>query len=332
MARKIATIIRYCFFLGLGVFFIFWSLKGLTPGDMKSISQALQQGNYWFILPGIFVMLLSHWVRALRWKLLMEPLGYQPQKLNIFFALMAGYLANMAIPRLGEVLRCSLMSKYEKVPFDKLIGTVIVERIIDTITLGLLFLLAILIQPDLYQRIVETFFADTTVNSGKIGLYLLIFLIVVAIILSLIFLFNKNKKSNVEIVIKSTIKNIWQGVNSIRTLKRKGTFILYSLIIWALYIACVYFGFQMLTETNHLGLTEAITVLSAGTLGIIATPGGIGAYAFLVQKTLNLYQVSSGIGLTTGWLLWFLQTFLVLITGMISFLGLPLYNKKSSKA
>ncbi|WP_317235296.1 lysylphosphatidylglycerol synthase transmembrane domain-containing protein [Niabella ginsengisoli] len=140
------------------MFLIWWSLKGLTQDDKLHISSALSKGRFWLVFPGIIVLLFSHWVRALRWRLIIEPLGYKPSKLNTFFAVMIGYLANQAVPRLGEVLKCSTLTRYEKIPLDKLVGTVILERLVDVICLFLLFCIALISQPDLYQNILTTFF------------------------------------------------------------------------------------------------------------------------------------------------------------------------------
>ena len=332
MAKKITTLSQYAFFLGLGVFLIWWSLKGLTTEDRLQITHALERGRYWLIVPGIAINILSHWLRALRWRLIIQPLGYSPTRINTFFAVMIGYLANQAVPRLGEVLRCSTLTRYEKIPLDKLVGTVILERLVDTICLFAVFLLALAIQPDLYQNILSTFFPA---KQGGNGLTLLFYiglaLLVVMVLTFLWMLITKKKFADLVAIFRKISLHIWQGFISIRALKKRWAFAFLSIAIWALYAASVYIGFLMLEETMHYGFKETLTVLCAGTLAMAATPGGIGAYAFLVQKTMTIYQLSTGLGLALGWLLWLLQVVVVLVVGGLSLLGLPLYNKYRQK-
>ena len=331
MAKKRATIFQYAFFLGLGIFLIVWSLKGLTADDKAQISRALSKGNFGLILPGLAIIILSHWLRAIRWRLIIQPLGYSPSRLNTFFAVMVGYLANQAVPRLGEVLRCSTLTRYEKIPFDKLIGTVILERLVDTITLAAVFVIALLLQPHLYQTILTTFFpAQQGGKESNLLFYLLIGIaaFVVAIILWLFI--TKKKFSDLLALLKKIVLHVWQGFSAIRALKRRWEFVILSIAIWALYAASVYIGFLMLEETQAYGIKEALTVLCAGTLAMAATPGGIGAYAFLVQKTMTLYDLNTGVGLALGWLLWLLQVIVVLVVGGLSLTGLPIYNKNKT--
>jgi len=328
MSKRAKTIFQYAFFLGLGVFLIWWSLKDLTAEDKQQITTALAKGRFGLAVPGVLILLLSHWVRALRWRLIMEPLGYRPSRLNVFFAVMIGYLANQAVPRLGEVLRCSTLTRYEKIPLDKLVGTVILERTIDTLGLLLLFLAALVAQPHLHESILQTFFS----KQGDAGSSQLILLagagiIAVIVILVLWMAVTRKKLSDLAVLFRKISLHIWQGFIAIKSLKRPALFIFLTIALWFLYGACVYVGFLMLDETAHYGALEALTVLCAGSIGMVATPGGIGAYAFLVQKTMLLYQLNGGIGLALGWLLWLLQTGAVLVAGGLSLLALPLYNK-----
>src|SRR6266436_2947326 len=158
MKKRIFTILQYLLFLGLGIFLAWWSLKGLDHEKRTEIKNAFNHARYWLIIPVFAILILSHLVRAVRWKLLINPLGYHPRTENTFFAVMIGYLTNQAVPRLGEVLKCTLLARYEKVPADKLIGTIILERIIDAITLLIIFAITLAIQPGLYTDLINAFF------------------------------------------------------------------------------------------------------------------------------------------------------------------------------
>ncbi len=331
MNKRLRTILQYIFFLGLGIFLVWWSVKDLTTEDRSEIRQALETARYWLIVPVFIILFLSHYIRAIRWKLLMEPLGYNPSTTNVVFAVFIGYLANQAVPRLGEVLKCTVLARYEKVPADKLIGTIILERVIDAITLLIVFMITLAIQPDIYTQLIDTIFSDPGKTSEKhisssLVLLILLGIVVVAII---IWMIRKNKKpSDVIKLFQKIIRSIWEGVAAIRHLKRRWWFIFLTISMWTLYLLGGYLGFMALKQTQIYGIREAFTVLSAGSVGMIATPGGIGAYAYLLQKTMQVYGLNSGIALAFGWILWVAQTAVVLIGGLISFVSIPYYNKK----
>lgn len=155
--ENIRTILQYLLFLGLGIFFAWLSLKNLDQEKTEQIKMAFRNARHWLAIPVFLILIGSHWVRALRWRLLMEPMGYKPSRANSFFAVMIGYLVNMGVPRLGEIVKCTVLARYEKIPADKLIGTIILERMIDALTLLLVFGTTLLLQPRLYSQILEAF-------------------------------------------------------------------------------------------------------------------------------------------------------------------------------
>ena len=142
----------------------------------------------------------------------------------------------------------------------------------------------------------------------------------------------KKKLSDLKLLFKKIITSVVQGVSAIRHLKKRKQFIFLSILIWTIYLMGGYIGFLALQETEHYGIKEAFTVLSAGSIGMIVTPGGIGAYAWLIQKTMLLYGLNEGIALAFGWILWLAQTAVILIGGLISFVALPYYNKRKNLA
>lgn len=332
MNKSFRTILQYSFFLGLGIFLVWWSVKDLTGEDKSQIKESLKTARYWLLIPVFGILFLSHLVRALRWKLLIEPLGYKPSTTNTLFAVFIGYLANQAVPRLGEVLKCTILARYEKVPADKLVGTIILERVIDAITLLIVFGVTLAIQPDIYSQLIETIFntkkeggAAKTISSSML---LIIIGGILFIALAIWMIRNKKNFNDLSLLFRRIGKSIWQGVSAIRHLKKRWLFIFFTISMWSLYLTGGYLGFMALKETQHFGINEAFTVLSAGSVGMIATPGGIGAYAYLLQKTMQVYGLNEGIALAFGWILWLAQTAVILIGGFISFLAIPYYNKK----
>jgi len=331
MKKRIRTILQYLFFLGLGIFFAWLSLKNLDAEKMTKIRGAFSNARHWLIIPVFFILFLSHYVRALRWRLLIQSLGYTPGRANAFFAVMIGYLVNQGVPRLGEVVKCTVLSRYEKIPADKLIGTIILERLIDALTLLVVFGITLAIQPDLYTRILDTFFnQEKTGEKSAISYTLLTLVVLGVLILAVIVWMLLRKKTLGDLVnmMKRVGLRIAEGIGAIRHLKRRGYFLFLTLSLWTLYFSGGYIGFMAFRDTEIYGVREAFTVLSAGSVGMIASPGGIGAYAFMIEKTMQLYGLSYPIAVAFGWILWLVTTAVIVIGGLISFVFIPYYNKR----
>jgi len=331
MKKRILTILQYLFFFGIGIFLIWWSVRGLTADHKSHIRNAVENANYILVIPVFAILLLSHFLRAYRWKLLITPLGYNPSSRNIFFAVMIGYLTNQAVPRLGEFIKCTFLFRYERVPVEKLIGTVIVERVIDIITLLLVFGITLFLQPTIYTDLVNAFFHSGGSGHAKKIPPLLIIGITTVVLVSLIctwMIWKKKNFGDLLTLFRKFGQRIWDGIGTIRHLKKRWEFVYLTLAIWFLYFIGGYVGFYALQETRIYGIKEAFSILSAGSVGMVATPGGIGAYALLVQKTMQVYGLNEGTALAFGWLLWLAQTTVILTGGFISFLLMPYLNKK----
>ena len=331
MNKRVKTILQYLFFLGLGVFFAWLSLRTLNQEKINQITAALRSSKQWLVIPVFAMLFLGHLARALRWKLLMEPLGYRPSTANTFFAVMIGYLTNQAVPRLGEVFKCTILARYEKVPADKLIGTIIVERIIDALTLLLVFAITLAIQPHLYGELMNSLFnsRDPHAEKGIPGwIFALAALVLVCMLIAAWMIVRKKNFSDLGALLRRIGQQVIMGIGSVRKLNRPGLFLLYTLLIWSIYLFGGYVGFLALQDTRQYGIPEAFTVLSAGSVGMIASPGGIGAYAYLLQQTMQVYGLNDVIALAFGWILWMAQTAVILLGGIFSFVAIPYYNKK----
>lgn len=332
MKINFKSALKYLFFLSLGVFFVWLSVRDLDKEHWLQIKSAIGHGRKWVIIPVILMLLLSHYIRAVRWKLLMEPLDYKPTTFNAFAAVMIGYLVNTGVPRLGEVFKCTLLARYEKFKVDKLIGTILVERAVDVISLLIVFLLAIILQGDIFGQfmmdLLTKFFHD---KAGKLSADKLIIAGGIFVVFAAAFYILLKKFGHIDIVarIKAVIKNIVQGLSSIRYLQHKGLFLFHSVLMWSLYLFSTYAGLYALKETAHLGIPGAVTTLAVGSVGMILTPGGIGAYPLLVAQLISLYGLdATTTGTASGWLLWTAQTFIVLIGGLICFALISRHNKK----
>lgn len=334
MKLKPGIILQYIFFLALGLFLVWWSVKDIDAEKWAEIKHALREARIFLIIPVFGILLLSHYARALRWRLLMEPMGYHTSKRNTFFAVMVGYLANTAVPRLGEVLKCTILARYEKVPADKLVGTIVQERLIDAFCFAAVLLITLAVQPDLYSRFIDTWFysnsgTETTGSSNSKFLIPLIGLALIALVIGLWMVIKKKSFVDLATAIRSMGQRLWQGLTTIRHMKKRKSFVLLTLVIWTGYLGSGYIGFLALQETSHFGFKESLTVLSAGTIGmIVPTPGGIGAYAYFIESTMMVYGLPQSIATAFGWLLWLSQTLIVLIAGCISVILLPVFNKQ----
>jgi uncharacterized protein (TIRG00374 family) len=328
--KNILSILKFSFFLGLGVFLVWYSLHKIDDKDYNDFKHSLASAKYWMIIPVFIILSTSHLLRSLRWKLLMEPMGYKPSLANTFFAVMIGYLANFAFPRLGEVLKCTILSKYEDVPAEKNVGTIVAERAFDVVCLLALFLTALILEHDVvmaaYHKLQQSAFNKG--DNSNTGFYVKI-AILAGIIITILFLVITKKWNDFFDKIKTIFKGIGEGLTSAWRLKQKKLFIFYSLSIWVLYLLGTYIGLYATAGTD-VGFRASISCLAFASIGMIITPGGIGAYAILTALVLELYNVPYSLGLANGTLQWFAQFIIILVVGFICLILLPIYNRKKS--
>ena len=261
----------------------------------------------------------------------MEPMGYTPGFFNSFFAVMIGYLANLAVPRLGEVMKCTLLAKYEKVPVEKVIGTIVAERAFDVISLLIVFVLALLLQFDVvtgsYQNIVTM---RTQASAGESHTVLIVGVLLLLILIFVAWVFYSGRGKALIVKINNIGKGILEGLLTAGKLKHKKQFFAYTIGIWVLYIFGTWMGLYATQGTDHLSFSVAVSALAFASIGMILTPGGIGAYAFLLAKVLEQNGIDYTLGVANGTLQWFAQVLIVVVVGGISLLVLPFYNKTSS--
>jgi uncharacterized protein (TIRG00374 family) len=331
MSRKtLSTILQLIIFLGLGVGLIVWRYNAMNEAEKNAMFEAFKHVRWIYGLPIFIIGFFSHFFRALRWKLLLQPLDIYPSTANTTFSVLIGYLANTLVPRLGEVAKCTVLAKYEDVPADKLVGTIIAERAFDTVCLLIIVLITLGVQYDIIYPLAHDLYIKifTDASGNFIWLRILIALgIIAAGILALIFLYRKIKNSKVGHI----IKGLGEGLKAILLVKKKGLFLLHTVLIWAAYTGAVVVGFYALPETEHIVPLAGLAVISFGSIGMIATPGGIGAYPVIVAQVLLLYGISEGVGLAYGWVSWAAQTAIILILGLAALVLLPLYNRKQNE-
>lgn len=319
MKGKTISTLKKILPLILGVFFVWYSYHITSAEDRKRIIQAIGEANYFWIIISLICGLLSHLMRAWRWNLLLEPMGYRPSFINNVMAILVGYLSNLGIPRSGEFLRATTLSGYEKIPFEKTFGTIVAERVVDLVMLFLIVLIAALLQT---QFIID-FFAEKQLSPWLL-LLALVFISAVSLIGWRLI---RNSSHPLLIKIRNLAEGLLEGITSIFRIRKKWRFIILSFLIWFLYVFmfwCIKFS---LPETAHLSFTAIIVGFTVGAFAITTTNGGIGIYPLAVGKVLALYGISPASADAFGWIMWTSQTLMVVIFGGLAFLLLPVVNR-----
>lgn len=314
--KSFLTIVISLAFAG---FFLWLALRGL---DFKVIQKSLAKANYlWVAFAAVFA-LLAYWFRAIRWNLLLEPMGHKISSSNALWSLSFGYLMNLTIPRSGEVARATALYGVEKVPVDKSFGTIILERVVDLICmLGFLGLTLIF----KYEAILA-FYKNSGININPNKILLVVGGLAVAGVLFFVF---KNKFVNVPVLGKiiGFIDGIIQGLTSIFKLKEKGKFIIYTIGIWVSYYFAAYLVCFALPETSDFTFADGFFIIVVGTLGmIIPASGGIGAFNLAMKYGFMALFLAMGksaefggeMGLTYSFISLPLQIVVMLVMGLIS--------------
>jgi glycosyltransferase 2 family protein len=291
LTKNTKTALQTIIFLTLGGVLFYYAIGSQ---DTSSIWLEIRNANKKWILIAIVCGILSHLARALRWNLLLEPLGYSASVAASFHAVILGYLVNMALPRVGEVTRPAVLSRLENIPFNKLMGTVVIERIVDLLITILIAIGIFIIQFGLISDFCMNLYSQMNSNS------LLISALVATILIGMgIVAFIKREwfyQLPILTKLKGFVEGLVEGFKTIFNLKRKSQFITYSLFIWVMYFCMPICIFYALAGTAHLGASAGLTVLLFGTAAmIIPVPGGIGTFEFLVPKALGLYQITGSI-------------------------------------
>jgi hypothetical protein len=329
--NPIKSIIQLVIFVGIGVFFIWLSLRGMTADDYGKIKEVLISINnpqsWFFIFLCMLCGAVAHYVRALRNILLIEPLGYKVRKSMGFFSVMVCYLANLGLPRAGEVLRCVFLQKYEKVPFQKTLGTVVAERAYDIVCWLFFLIIVIVMNTALLSQIVMDEQSGITLGMAlqqkmvtMVHNYKLYIALAVLIIMGFVIYKTRERWGKISFFVK--IKNffvgIWQGLISIKDVKKPWLFVFYTLLMWFLYFLGTYVCFFAFDFLRHLGPSPAFTVLILSTVAYMVAQGGLGAYPWMVAQVLLLYGVAKEAGLAAGWIGWLSQTVMIIVIGIIS--------------
>jgi uncharacterized protein (TIRG00374 family) len=305
-------------FIGLGI--IYYQFTTLSSDELEKIKISFIKADYFYIYLSLFIALFGFWSRAYRWKFALQHLGYHTKFHNDLLTVCVSYLVNLTIPRSGEVSRAMLLKKYEDVPFDKAFGTIVAERIVDMLLFLLFIAIGFVLQFDtIYKYLVNNGVEfETLIWTGIFGFVLFIIFIFIWIY----------AEWKIILKLKQKLSGLIEGMQSILKMKDKWKYIFHSFFIWFSYLAMFYVTIFALPETTNISFDVVVMGFIFGTLAVGFTNGGLGAYPLAVASILGLYGISEGIGTAFGYLIWVSQTLLTIFLGLLSYLLLPILNKK----
>lgn len=286
--------------------------------------EGLRGANYSWLVISLLLGNVAFLARALRWRLLIEPLGFHPSVMNSFHAITIGYLANFAFPRAGEVSRCGVLRKTEKIPFESLVGTVIVERTFDLLCLLILLTAVFFLKVNFFGKFIyDTALLPITNKFAGFGgsyLALLIVMLPVIIALSVAYIFRyKLIRYGIFRKMVRLSRGIINGLKTGFTMERRLEFLLFTLLIWASYLTMTWAVFYTLPATSTLGIVDALFILAISSIGMaVPVQGGFGAFHIIVAMGLTMYGISREDGLLYATISHESQAIMTIIIGVIS--------------
>mgnify|MGYP001027066266 CR=1 FL=1 len=327
MSAKLKSIVRFSVMILITTVIVWYLFKDI---DWAEVWQLLAQFNYWWIALSMGIGVLSHLLRAWRWKLMMDAGGHNVWFWNSFFAVMIGYLMNSVFPRLGEVSRCGVMNRKEKIPVPFALGTVVTERIIDLLLLILVSLLTLALQFNLLK---DYYFDAQDFLTAFIQRNWWVLIILGLVGLLIIWFWRTNRFQNIALIKKLQlfVDQGFQGVRSLNRIKNQKGFWLATISIWVLYFFMLYVITLGSEETKYLGPLAGLSILVTGSFGMASpTPNGIGAFHALVAGVLVLYGIAYDTGIIIATILHTSQFVSILVMGAMSLLLVNVLNKKRS--
>lgn len=328
MKAKLISGLKIVLPLGFGVFLIWLFYDALCDDQKEDLFQAFGEANYIWVFIALAFAFLSHVSRAYRWKYLLHPMGYKVKFWNAYHALMIGYVVNIVFPRAGEASRAGIVVKSEGVPFQKGFGTIIAERAVDVVMLGVVSIIALGLQfdkLDLFQEKIAAFNDGMSVCGNGTVFAVLGAIVKYAIIIGVLgvlvlLIFNKGFRTK----IKNFISGLLEGLFAIFKTDYKLQFVGHSIFVWVMYVANFACCLYALDATSYLGWDAILAGFVAGTVGMVLVQGGIGVYPAFVGLILSIYmggEDSSVIlpdALAIGWINWTSQTLMMIVLGLIS--------------
>lgn len=332
MKKTLINAAKYLLGLALGGLFLYLAFRN---ANAEEIWQSVREVEIGWLLFAQGIGLFSHYIRGVRWQMQLKASGYAPSHLNLFAAVLTGYLVNQALPRAGEVARCSVLYKSDKVPFTKAFGTVVIERVFDVCIMLALIVLAFFLEFDTIQTFLQEFMSARETGGGEVPIGIIILGAggILGIVLLWVF---RRVLMEIPLVqrVANFIRELLQSAMSIRYLQRPWLFVFYSFLIWFCYWMMSFVAFQSLPgfEDSRLNLLylSLITTVMGGIGMTLPVPGGTGPYHFAVQFTfatllvLGTKEASATLGQTFAVVLHSSQLITLVCAGLIGYIYLIL--------
>ena len=314
--KKTSSILKVVLPLLIGVILVWYSLSKISISELV---QYFKDANYLWIGLGVIFGIISHISRAYRWLFMTEPLGFKPRFANSLMSVYSAYLVNFTIPRAGEVARASIITNYEGIPFDKTFGTIVAERIADTIMLLMIITVTLFLEFEfIFNFFTEKFNLITLIIAGFSGLLLML----------LFFVFIKKSQSKFALKVKGFISGLIEGALSIFKMEKKWAFIFHTIFIWSMYVLMFYITSLAIPELKNVSLAAILVGFILASFSIAATNGGFGSYPEAIVIAFSIFAIAETPSRAFGWIMWASQTLMIIIIGGISLIYLPIYNRK----
>jgi len=348
MKKKLIDFLKFLFFLGIGLSILYFvyqdqnaayleecALKGIPESECSLIGKVIEDitsADYFWLSFVFAVFIISNISRAIRWTMLLRPMGYQPKLANAFWCTMVGYLTNLGVPRAGEIIKSALLSRYEKIPLEKVVGTVFTDRLTDVASLVVVMGLAFLVEYDTIYSMISGMMGDggeTTQSGGSNILWYLGGTGVVCLALLTIF-YKKLAETAIFKKIKSIGQGFLEGIQTVRKLESPGWYIFHSINIWFMYFLMMFFGLKAYEPVAHLDMGAALVLFVTGGLAfLIPAPGGMGSYHLMITEVCEtMYQIDGADGFAfANILFFFIQIFTNVALGVAALILLPIINR-----
>lgn len=324
---KLSSILKTTIPLAIGLGLVYYMLfHRMLPEERKIMVESIKSANYWWIGLSLVFGLMSHWSRSHRWKYTLDALGHKPQFKNSFYSVMIGYMMNLLVPRMGEISRCVYFSRYEKISFEKTLGTVIAERIADAIILLSLITITMILQFNLLYSLVKDSIIGQVIQNPVYAILIVLFLIGLAYLGIRII-----KTSNNALIkkLRQFVLGLLEGTQSILRMKNKGAFLFHTFLIWGLYLAMFMVCFNCLPGLEEVPFSGKMAGFVVGGIAVATTNGGLGAYPAGIMAILAVYGIDETLGGAFGWVVWSSQTIMLLVAGLLSMLLINIQNRKA---
>lgn len=329
MKKTLQNILKIALPLLIAGGILFYMYRDFDFAEAKHIF--LHEMNIWWLLATLIPITLSHVMRGLRWLITLEPLGYRPKAADSIDSIFIAYASNILIPRVGEISRCAVLTKYDGVPFSKALGTLVAERLVDML-LVVLFVCTVLVTQ---MGVFASFFAETGTNEDALIALLTspkTYLVSIGAIAAIVVLWLVLRKTAFYANMMKQVRNFVDGLLSLRTMRRKGLFLFFTIGIWVCYFLEFYLAFFCFPFSAELGMVKAMVIFAAISLAIIIpTPNGAGPWHFVVISMMTLYGVSQTDASSFALIVHTFQTLGVIVLGAYGWVALQVRNKKKIK-